>query len=224
MCGADSQDRREDCIDRLTSDERGDKLDYIFTVDIFNGDVDIPEINQVIMLRATESPIVYIQQLGRGLRKSEGKEYVVILDFIGNYMNNFMIPVALSGDRSYNKDNMRKYVFSATRMVPGSSSIHFDEISRKRIFASIDSAKTNDMKLIRESYQNLKYKMGRIPKANIRLQSIFADFLRIRYLLNCFLNWSILEWYSIKRIILTDTRTRIFSYIRNIPTRMYAVF
>ena len=166
LCGADSQDRREDCIDRLTSDERADKLDYIFTVDIFNEGVDIPEINQVIMLRATESPIVFIQQLGRGLRKSEGKEYVVILDFIGNYMNNFMIPVALSGDRSYNKDNMRKYVSSATRMVPGSSSIHFDEISRKRIFASIDSAKTNDMKLIRESYQNLKYKLGRIPKVH----------------------------------------------------------
>ena len=47
--------------------------------------VDVPEINQVIMLRPTESPIVFIQQLGRGLRKAEGKEYVVILDFIGNY-------------------------------------------------------------------------------------------------------------------------------------------
>ena len=45
------------------------------------------------MLRPTESPIVFIQQLGRGLRKANGKEYVVILDFIGNYNNNFMIPV-----------------------------------------------------------------------------------------------------------------------------------
>lgn len=51
----------------------------------------MPAVNQVVMLRPTESPIVFIQQLGRGLRKYEGKEYVVILDFIGNYMNNFMI-------------------------------------------------------------------------------------------------------------------------------------
>ena len=51
------------------------------------------------MRTSTESPIVFIQQLGRGLRKAEGKEYVVILDFIGNYKNNFMIPIALSGDR-----------------------------------------------------------------------------------------------------------------------------
>lgn len=60
--------------------------------------MDVPEINQVIMLRPTESPIVFIQQLGRGLRKAENKEYVVVLDFIGNYRNNFMIPIALSGD------------------------------------------------------------------------------------------------------------------------------
>lgn len=163
LCGDDSQQRREDCIDRLTSEVRNDYLDYIFTIDIFNEGVDIPEINQVIMLRPTESPVVFIQQLGRGLRKTENKDYVVILDFIGNYMNNFMIPLALSGDRSYNKDNMRKYVAGGTRIIPGSSSIHFDEISRKRIYASIDLARTNDMKLIRESYQNLKYKLGHIP-------------------------------------------------------------
>ena len=90
----------------------------------------MPEINQVIMLRPTESPIVFIQQLGRGLRKAENKEYVVVLDFIGNYRNNFMIPIALSGDRSYNKDNIRRYVTEGGRVIPGASTIHFDEISR----------------------------------------------------------------------------------------------
>ena len=70
----------------------------------------MPEINQVIMLRPTQSPVVFIQQLGRGLRKAKGKEYVVVLDFIGNYSNNFMIPIALSGDRTYNKDTIRRYV------------------------------------------------------------------------------------------------------------------
>ncbi|MDE6627691.1 MAG: DEAD/DEAH box helicase [Lachnospiraceae bacterium] len=163
LCGDDSQSKREECIERLTNDDRVDRLDYIFTIDIFNEGVDIPEINQVIMLRPTQSPIVFIQQLGRGLRKAEGKEYVVILDFIGNYMNNFMIPIALSGDRSYNKDTIRRYVREGSKVIPGSSTIHFDEISKKRIYASIDAAKTNDMKLIRESYQNLKYKLGRIP-------------------------------------------------------------
>lgn len=163
LCGNDSQEKREECIERLTSNVKEDFLDYIFTIDIFNEGVDIPEINQVIMLRPTESPVVFVQQLGRGLRKADGKEFVVILDFIGNYMNNFMIPVALSGDRSYNKDNMRKYISGGTRIIPGSSSIHFDEVSRKRIYASIDQAKTNGIKLLKESYQNLKYKLGHIP-------------------------------------------------------------
>ena len=164
LTGEDAQERRESVIARLTNDEDGDdQLDYIFTVDIFNEGVDIPEINQVIMLRPTQSPVVFIQQLGRGLRKYEGKEYVVILDFIGNYMNNFMIPIALSGDRSYNKDAMRRYIREGARVIPGSSTIHFDEISKKRIYASIDTARTNDMKLLRESYRALKYKLGRIP-------------------------------------------------------------
>lgn len=162
LCGDDSHERREDCIERLTSDEREDYLDYIFTIDIFNEGVDIPEINQVIMLRPTESPIVFIQQLGRGLRKAENKEYVVIIDFIGNYMNNFMIPIALSGDRTYNKDTIRRYVREGSKIIPGSSTIHFDEISKKRIFQSIDNSKTTK-KLLTEKYMNLKHRLGKIP-------------------------------------------------------------
>ena len=164
LTGEDNQERRENVIARLTDDEKIDnQLDYIFTVYIFNEGVDIPEINQVIMLRPTQSPVVFVQQLGRGLRKCEGKEYVVVLDFIGNYMNNFMIPIALSGDRSYNKDAMRRYIREGARVIPGSSTIHFDEISKKRIYASIDAARTNDMRLLKESYKTLKYKLGRIP-------------------------------------------------------------
>lgn len=167
LTGEDSQDQREKVIARLTDDvEAAEQIDYILTVDIFNEGVDIPEINQVIMLRPTESPIVFIQQLGRGLRKAEGKEYVVILDFIGNYTNNFMIPIALSGDRSYNKDALRRYVQEGTRVIPGSSTIHFDEIAKTRIFSSIDSAKTQELKLLRESYCTLKYKLGRIPRVS----------------------------------------------------------
>lgn len=144
------------------ADGKMQPLDYIFSVEILNEGVDIVEVNQVIMLRPTESPIVFIQQLGRGLRKANGKEYVVILDFIGNYNNNFMIPVALSGDRSYNADTIRKYVISGNNMIPGASTVHFDEIAKDRIFASIDKIK--GMKsIIRESYVSLKNRLGRVP-------------------------------------------------------------
>ena len=165
LSGGNSQAQREEAIERLVSDEREDYLEYIFTVDIFNEGVDVPEINQVIMLRPTQSPIVFIQQLGRGLRQNEAKEYVVILDFIGNYLgNNFMIPMALAGDRSYNKDNIRRCLLEGSRIIPGASTIHFDEIARKRIFQSIDATNISDLRRIKESYQNLKHKLGRIPK------------------------------------------------------------
>lgn len=170
LTGEDSESKREKVMEQLVVDVPKEKmaeteyLDYIFTVDIFSEGVDIPEVNQVIMLRPTKSAIVFVQQLGRGLRKSAGKEFVVILDFIGNYKNNFLIPIALSGDRSYNKDNVRRYVMEGDRMIPGVSTIHFDEISRKRIFAAIDTANFSDLRLIRENYTNLKYKLGRIPR------------------------------------------------------------
>lgn len=166
--GDATEQERQSAFERLAMNENEantDKqpLDYIFSVEILNEGVDIVEVNQVIMLRPTQSPIVFIQQLGRGLRKADGKEYVVILDFIGNYCNNFMIPIALSGDRTYNKDNVRRYVMEGGRIIPGASTVHFDEVSKKRIFESIDKANFNDIKLIRENYENLKTKLGRIP-------------------------------------------------------------
>ena len=162
-----SEDERQLAFERLAMDENeatSDKepLDYIFSVEILNEGVDIVEVNQVIMLRPTQSPIVFIQQLGRGLRKAEGKEYVVILDFIGNYNNNFMIPVALSGDRTYNPDTIRKYVISGNNTIPGASTIHFDEVSKTKIFSSIDKIK-GIKDLIRESYVSLKNRLGRRP-------------------------------------------------------------
>lgn len=165
--GKTSEEERQRAFERLAmNEEEADKsnipLDYIFSVEILNEGVDIVEVNQVIMLRPTESPIVFIQQLGRGLRKAVGKEFVVVLDFIGNYSNNFMIPIALSGDRSYNADTIRKYVISGNNTIPGASTVHFDEIAKDKIFASIDKIK--GMKtIIRDSYVSLKNRLGRVP-------------------------------------------------------------
>ena len=167
LSGKNTDREREAAFERLAMNEADatdemQPLDYIFSVDILNEGVDIVEVNQVIMLRPTQSPIVFIQQLGRGLRKAENKEYVVILDFIGNYNNNFMIPVALSGDRTYNADTIRKYVISGNNTIPGASTVHFDEIAKEKIFNSID--KIRGMKsIIRESYISLKNRIGRIP-------------------------------------------------------------
>ena len=167
LSGDNKDKEREKAFERLAMNEEDatdemQPLDYIFSVDILNEGVDIVEVNQVIMLRPTQSPIVFIQQLGRGLRKAENKEYVVILDFIGNYNNNFMIPVALSGDRTYNADTIRKYVISGNNTIPGASTVHFDEIAKGKIFNSIDKIK-GMRSIIKESYISLKNRIGRTP-------------------------------------------------------------
>ncbi len=165
VSGETRPDEVEKAIGRLETDSSdAEPLDYIITADLFNEGVDIPAVNQIVMLRPTESPIIYIQQLGRGLRLNQDKEFVVVLDFIGNYERNFNIPVALSGDRSYNRADARKFVESGDGMLPGSSTVSFDEISKNRIFRTIDSNKFGDRKTIREDYQSLRRKLGRIPK------------------------------------------------------------
>ena len=163
LTGEDRQEVREEAVAKLEQDQRENGLDYIFIVDIFNEGIDIPCVNQVVMLRPTESAIIFVQQLGRGLRKCHDKEYVVVIDFIGNYAKNFLIPIALSGDRTYNKDTIRRYIGEGNRLIPGSSTINFDAVSKKRIFESIDSANFSDIKIIKESYQQLKYKLGKVP-------------------------------------------------------------
>lgn len=79
--GDATEEERQRAFERLAMDENTQSLDYIFSVEILNEGVDIVEVNQVIMLRPTDLPIVFIQHLGRGLRKANGKEYVVILEF-----------------------------------------------------------------------------------------------------------------------------------------------
>lgn len=154
----------EICIERLESDDSASVLDYIFTADLFNEGVDIPSVNQVIMLRPTDSPIVFIQQLGRGLRNHPDKEYVVILDFIGNYERNYNIPMALTDDRSYNKAETRRAVSSGDLMIPGNSTISFDEVAKSRIYDSIDRSDFTELRMICEAYSNLKMRLGRIPR------------------------------------------------------------
>lgn len=127
LTGDDSVNYRQIVIEKL----KEGKINYIITVDLFNEGIDIPEVNQVVMLRPTESSIIFIQQLGRGLRKSANKEYVTVIDFIGNYKTNYLIPIALSGDQSQNKDNYKKFLTN-NDSINGVSTINFEEVAKNR--------------------------------------------------------------------------------------------
>lgn len=158
LTGDDDIEHRESRIQAL---ENG-SLNYIITVDIFNEGIDIPSVNQVIMLRQTQSSIIFIQQLGRGLRKHDSKEFVTIIDFIGNYKNNYLIPIALSGDRSMNKDNIRRKM-KDTSYIKGISTINFEEVAKAQIYKSINNSNLTELKKLRDAFCELKNRIGRIP-------------------------------------------------------------
>ena len=86
-------EERNIALSKLTSGE----LKVIFSVDMFNEGLDVPAIDMVMFLRPTQSPTIFLQQLGRGLRKSKDKEYLNVLDFIGNYKKANLVPFLLSG-------------------------------------------------------------------------------------------------------------------------------
>ncbi|MEC1178675.1 DEAD/DEAH box helicase [Metasolibacillus meyeri] len=158
LTGDNSQFEREEAIQLL---EKG-HLEYILTVDIFNEGIDIPFINQIIMLRQTQSSIIFIQQLGRGLRKHKDKYYLTIIDFIGNYKNNYLIPIALSGDHSMNKDNIRRKTVN-TDYIQGVSTINFEEIAKKRIYEAINNTNLSTLKILHEAYNELKNRLNHTP-------------------------------------------------------------
>ena len=161
LTGSSTELERAIAIEKLESED--ESLDYIFTVDIFNEGIDIPKVNQVIMLRPTQSAIIFVQQLGRGLRKTEDKQYLTVIDFIGNYSNNYLVPIALYGDTSYNKDRLRSLMTSGSSLIPGSSTINFDKISKDKIFQAIDTANMQLKRDLINDYKLLKFKLGRVP-------------------------------------------------------------
>lgn len=162
LYGEDSSDRRQLFINKL-EDEK-DELKFIFTVDIFNEGVDIPSINTVLMLRPTNSPIVFIQQLGRGLRKHVNKSFLTVLDFIGNHNKTFLIALALNGSRYYDKESLKVAIATGFANIPGCTHIQMDKISQERILAQIDAENFNSMKYLKEEYFEFKkLNQGRIP-------------------------------------------------------------
>ena len=150
--------QREEAIKNLEDDTNS--LEVIFTVDIFNEGIDIPSINTVLMLRPTSSPIIFIQQLGRGLRKYKNKEFLTVLDFIGNHNKAYLIALALVGQKAIDKESIKISVennFANMQNV----FIKMDEISKQRILEQINSENFNHVKYLKEQYYKFKDILGK---------------------------------------------------------------
>lgn len=147
-------DIRKNIISRFENEN--DPLSVIFSVDIFNEGVDIPKVNLVLLLRPTESSIIFTQQLGRGLRKSDNKSFLTVLDFIGNHNKIYLIPYALMTiNQTFNEQMFLEQIknnFSAFSNVH----IEFEEIAKEKILKSIGDINFTNEKFLKQEYYDFK--------------------------------------------------------------------
>jgi superfamily II DNA or RNA helicase len=160
---------------KIIENFKNGKIEIIFCVDIFNEGIDIPEINTLLFLRPTESMTIFIQQLGRGLRKSNNKNFVTILDFIGNYRKNYILPYAvdknlIGNDTNIIKDLKRNYIDYVENFY-----IELDKIARENILEKIEKIKIKD-EIIKSLYFEMKNNFNESKEIE------FMDFLSYQQL------------------------------------------
>ncbi|MDN7024563.1 DUF3427 domain-containing protein [Methanoculleus sp. FWC-SCC1] len=140
----------------------GREIHFIFVVDLYNEGVDIPEVNTILFLRPTESLTVFLQQLGRGLRLSDGKECLTVLDFVGNHNKNFPFGERIAALLSPAGRTLVEQVSLDAYSLPKGCHIHFEKVASERVLANITANITNRTALIR-NIRSLQAEIGRVP-------------------------------------------------------------
>ncbi|TDL35592.1 DUF3427 domain-containing protein [Macrococcoides bohemicum] len=159
LTGSNSDEERQDAIKDLQDDDKD--LEIIFTVDLFNEGVDIPQINLILFLRPTESSIIFTQQLGRGLRIHDDKEYLTVLDFVTNDRKNYLVPIALSGDPIFmGKGKLKSIIENNFNNLSDQIHIELDYKSKEDILNTIDHTKfysaENTKRVVRSFLEEIK--------------------------------------------------------------------
>lgn len=136
LTGANSPEQRENAIRDLQSG----KIKVICTCDLFNEGVDIPEINTLLLLRPTQSPVIFQQQIGRGLRLADGKDSCLVLDFVGQYSEGFRFDTLLRTITGLTRAELKDSVENGFGLLPAGCHIQFDRVARERVLSNLRAA------------------------------------------------------------------------------------
>jgi superfamily II DNA or RNA helicase/HKD family nuclease len=185
LLGENSEVERQTAIRELQDESH--HLQVICSVDIFSEGVDIPAVSHILLLRPTQSFTVFQQQLGRGLRKSPGKDFLVVLDFIGNFRNSYVAPIALRGYATL--DSYKQNKKPAAFRLPAECSIDLaTEVERiwEKEIKRVLCPRTVRERLC-ETYNTMRLDLGHSPD----ILDFFAnpDACDPHQFVKCFGNW-----------------------------------
>lgn len=160
---------------------RNKEIEILCVVDILNEGIDIPDINLLLFLRPTLSSTVFIQQIGRGLRKAAGKDFVTIIDFIGNHKKDYLITKVFS-DEIHNKsflyekkEKIIEQIKNQFSNIPGASYIELDRICQERIIDKIEKINFNSRNILKEMYNEFKNDIGKSPEEFLEISDFDSN-------------------------------------------------
>ncbi len=159
LTGETPDDVRTGSTQRL----RRREINVLFTVDLFNEGVDIPEVDCLLFLRPTESATIFIQQFGRGLRLDTGKQNCLVLDFIGNQRREFRFDMRLQVLLGGTRKNVIQQLEDGITSLPGNCYFRLDRESQKQILANLRERLTANQSRLVQELRVLALELGRTP-------------------------------------------------------------
>lgn len=164
--GAMPEGERQSVRRRLQSGE----VRAVFSCDLYNEGIDLPWVNTVLLLRPTDSPVVFAQQLGRGLRLWEGKSSCLVLDFIGQYGRDYRFERLWRGLAGFSKRELDSCIDKGFTHLPAGCVVHFDQQSRERALENLRAA-------INQTWQRLMRELQAYWQSVSRRSVILAEFI-----------------------------------------------
>lgn len=170
-------EERADALHRL----RSGAIQAVFSVDLFNEGIDIPSVDTLILLRPTESPIVFLQQLGRGLRKEQGKSTCTVLDFVAQHRKEFRFDKRLGALIPGGRKRLIEQIEQGFPYLPSGCDMQLDMVAKERILASLRSSVPNqwrqkvaEARRVKESGNELSLRVF-LEESGIPLEEIYSD-------------------------------------------------
>ena len=158
-----SSNERSEILEKF----KNKKIEILCVVDILNEGIDIPTINLLLFLRPTMSSTIFIQQIGRGLRKAKNKDFVTIIDFIGNHKKDYLLINYFSSEVG-NKDTLftkKEKIINEIKNqfsnIPKSCYVELDRICQNRIIEKIEKINFSSKNILKEMYLDYKVEIGK---------------------------------------------------------------